>query len=511
MKRLVKLLFSRVFIVVLLMIIQLAAICVAILAFREQYAVYQTVCFVAAVLTVIFIMNQDGNSAYKISWVAIILIAPVFGVPLYIMFGTNRSANSRREEICGMRTRYYNAMRKVPSRLEMLEQEDKNAALQAEYLQKNAAATVFRHTETEYYRVGEDMFAAMLEELQKARRFIFLEYFIIEPGVMWDSVLDILAQKVHEGVDVRVIYDDMGCISRLPSNYCKKLLDMGIKCCVFRRFHPVLNGTFNNRDHRKICVVDGAVAFTGGINLADEYINSTVRFGHWLDCGVKVRGDAAYSFTLMFLSMWDHIMKQENDPARFVPYSSDLAGIEDDGYVQPYSDTPVDDENVGMNAYLNMINRAKRYIYICTPYLVVNDELMTALTLAAKSGVDVRLMAPGVPDKKYVYSVTRSYYTPLTRAGVKIYEYVPGFLHSKSFVCDDEYGICGSVNLDFRSLYLHHECAVWMYKSKAVGQMKRAFIDTIPKCREISYKECVSRPLPVRLWYSLLRLFAPLM
>ena len=359
--------------------------------------------------------------------------------------------------------------------------------------------------------VGDTLFPAMLEELEKAERYIFMEYFIVEHGEMWDSILEVLARKAAAGVDVRFIYDDLSCIMRLPRDYPQRMEAMGIRCCTFHRFQPVPTGTLNNRDHRKICVIDGITAFTGGINLADEYINRRKRFGHWLDCGVKVHGRAAYSFALMFLSMWDYIRHEEDEPSRFLPERADLAGIKNDGFVQPYSDTPTDDEPVGESVYINMLSRAKKYVYICTPYLVIDNELMNALTSAAKCGVDVRMITPGVPDKWYVHMVTRSYYAPLLRAGVRVYEYIPGFIHSKTMVCDDKYGVCGTINMDYRSLYLHHECAVWMFRARAVEQMSRVFDETLARSAEVTL-DAVRR----RAWYrkivqSLLRVFAPLL
>ncbi len=511
MRHFLKLVFSRFFLVCVFILAQLVALAMMLFHFSEQYAIFQLICYLLALVMVVYIINREGSSAFKIGWIITILFAPIFGVPMYIIFGKNHAPESKREMVCGMRTRYYKAIRDVPSRGAEIKDLNPDAAIQSAYLENCAGAPVFTNTQTEYFKLGDDMFPRMLEELHRARRFIFLEYFIIKPGVMWDSILDILAQKVHEGVDVRIIYDDMGCIRTLPSDYCQRMESIGIQCCAFQRFQPVLTGSFNNRDHRKICVIDGVIAFTGGINLSDEYINAKLRFGHWLDCGIMVKGNAAYSFTLMFLSMWDHIRKTEDDPNDFLPYAADLAGVGDDGYVQPFADTPIDDENVSLNAYLNMMSRAQKYIYICTPYLVISNEIMTALTSAAKSGIDVRLITPGVPDKWYVHAVTRSYYAPLVRAGVKIYEYIPGFIHSKTIICDDEVGICGTINLDYRSLFLHHECAVWMYKSSAIADIKDSFLTTLPKCAEITEDSCNRRPFVQKLGQSLLRVFAPLM
>lgn len=511
MKKIFKLLFSRLFFGVIFIILQVGVMVATLYYFRDNYAHVQTVFTAISVITVLYIINQDGSSAFKIAWILPIVFLPLFGIPLYILFGKKRIPDRKIERLSGMYLRYKNAMAPYVERHAASTLENEDAALQSAYLEKYAASPGFTQTETTYYRLGDDMFPAMLDELEKAEKYIFMEFFIVEPGVMWDSILEILKRKAAAGVDVRFIYDDMACIMRLPRDYPQRMESFGIRCCTFHRFQPVPTGTLNNRDHRKICVIDGVTAFTGGVNLADEYINRRERFGHWLDCGVKVRGRAAYSFTLMFLSMWDYIRHEEDDPVAFRPSAAALEGIKGDGFVQPYCDSPADSEPVGETAYINMLSRAKKYVYICTPYLVVDNEIMNALTSAAKCGVDIRLITPHIPDKWYVHLVTRSYYAPLLRAGVRIYEYTPGFIHSKSFVCDDAYGICGTINLDYRSLFLHHECAVWMYKSSAVADMKESFLETLDKCTEVTPEVYSRRRWYVRLGQSLLRVFAPLM
>ena len=356
-----------------------------------------------------------------------------------------------------------------------------------------------------------EMFPAMLEALRSAEHFIFMEYFIINQGYMFQTIVDILEEKAKQGVEVRLIYDDMGCIGTLPPHYYKILQKKGIKCAAFNPFRPVMSVIMNNRDHRKILVVDGTVGFTGGINLADEYINKIERFGYWKDTGVRIEGEGVWSLTNMFLGMWNSIVRSSEDYKKYLPPVHQTWNLDEDGFVQPYGDSPLDHENVGENIYLNIISRAKKYVYIFTPYLIIDHETLVALRNAAKSGVDVRIVTPGIPDKKMVYLLTQSYYTPLLEAGVKIYQYTPGFLHAKSFVCDDEIATVGSVNLDFRSLYLHFECGVFMYRSKAVMQVKQDCMETFACSEEISLAFCRKRPLPVRMLQSLLRLFAPLM
>ncbi len=511
MKRILKLLTSRVAFVGLFMVLQICVIVGMLTYFRARFAYFYYIFIILSILVVVHLLNKDGNPAYKIAWIIPIVLLPIFGVPLYFMFAKQKPPKRLRLRMSGIQERSEEALESIGCPAEAYHALPPDAARQSDYLRYGSAMPLCSDTETRYFPVGDDMFPAMLEELRRAERYIFLEYFIIAPGVMWDQILAVLEEKVAAGVDVRVIYDDMGSISTLPSDYAQTLEQKGIRCHVFHRFQPVLNGSFNNRDHRKILVVDGKAAFTGGINLADEYINQKMRFGHWLDCGVMLRGKGAYSFTVMFLSMWDYLDRTEDNFIQYRPSPEEFSEFSGRGFVQPYSDSPTDEEYVGENAYLNMIERAKDYIYICTPYLVIDSDMITALTKAAKSGVDVRIITPGIPDKWYVYQVTRSYYAGLLKAGIKIYEYTPGFIHSKTCVSDDKYAICGTINFDYRSLYLHHECAVWMYETPAVGQMKESYVQILEHCTQITPAFCARRRLPQRILQSLLRVFAPLM
>lgn len=355
------------------------------------------------------------------------------------------------------------------------------------------------------------MFERLLQELKKAERYIFLEYFIIEKGVMWDSILEILVEKAKQGVDVRVIYDDVGCLLTLPYNYDKQLSKMGIKCCVFNPFVPILSSHMNNRDHRKITVIDGCTAFTGGINLADEYINGYEKHGHWKDSAVMIKGDAVWSFAVMFLSLWNYQRKTEEDYEKFRPLAIETEKFAPLGYVQPFTDSPLDDESISETVYLNLISNAKRYVFINTPYLILDSEMTIALCSAAKRSVDVRIITPHVPDKWFVHSVTRANYEVLVESGVKIYEYIPGFNHAKSFAIDDEFGVVGTINLDYRSLYLHFECGVWLYQTKSILEVKEDFMKTLEQCQQITLEYCRSVKWYRRLGRLVLRAFAPLM
>ncbi|MPM54949.1 Major cardiolipin synthase ClsA [bioreactor metagenome] len=385
-----------------------------------------------------------------------------------------------------------------------------NAVIQASYLERMAYCPVYGGTDTEYFSLGDLCFPRILEELRKAERYIFLEFFIIHEGVMWNAILEILAEKAAAGVDVRVIYDDFGCILTLPRDYDKQLEEMGIRCCVFNRLVPVLSVRLNNRSHRKLLIIDGKVGFTGGVNLADEYINQVQRFGHWKDSAILLRGEAVWSMTVMFLIMWDHIRELREDYNLCRPDYLPGECPKGMGFVQPYADSPLDGEAVGETVYLNLIARAHRYVYIMTPYLIIDDTMNTALSIAAKSGLDIRIMTPRIPDKKIVFEVTRAHYEPLLRAGVKIYEYTPGFVHAKSFVVDDEYGVVGSINMDYRSLFLHFENGVLLYHTPSVPDIRADFEETLSQCREMTLADCMEVSIRKRILRAVLRVFAPM-
>lgn len=392
-----------------------------------------------------------------------------------------------------------------------LKETDAEGYKQARYLVDYSGYPMYKHTATTYLTPGEMKFEVMKAELKKAKSYIFLEYFIIEEGKMWQGILDILLEKVEEGVDVRVMYDDFGTVMLLPRNYHKRLERMGIKCILFSPFRPRLDWRMNNRDHRKICIIDGQTAITGGINLADEYINGYVKHGHWKDASVLIQGDGAWALTVMFLQLWSHLRPENKDFKSYQPKEKMVFEKEPEGFVLPFCDTPLDNERIGKNAYMQMIATAGDYVYINTPYLIIDYGFAEALQLAAKSGVDVRIVTPHLADKWYVHMMTRSFYGPLIEAGVQIYEYTPGFIHSKTFVSDDKTAIVGTINLDYRSLYHHFENGVWMYKTQAVAEVKADFLHTLDLCTEISLADCKQVNLLQRMMRSMMRLFAPLM
>lgn len=423
----------------------------------------------------------------------------------------SRIPAKRRKELVGPMAdcRELNPYEEVP--MSELEEISYDAALQAKYLSYAAMSPLYKNSESEYLKSGELLFEKMLEDIGRAEKFIYLEFFIIAPGELWDRFLEILEKKASEGVDVRVIYDDIGTIMRMNARYPDKLAKKGIKCGVFQRFLPIVTGTYMNRDHRKICVVDGKIAYTGGANLADEYANIISRFGHWYDSGIRVEGEAAYSFMLMFISMWNYIFKRDKSrQISEIPEVSLSDKARADGYHIPFCDSPIDDEPAGMSAYISMILKAKRCVYICTPYLALDESALNAVCIAVKSGVDVRIVVPGVPDKVLVNMIAKSYYDPLINAGARVFEYKPGFMHSKTIVVDDEYAVCGSINFCFRSFYLNHESAVWLYRTKSVLQMRDAFFELLEDCSEVTKEQIEATPYIVKLARDIMAIFAPM-
>ena len=510
MKQVFSRIFSRVTLVGFFILVQLAALYVGIALLGSRVTYFYGLCRLAALLLVLRILYKNDNPAYKIAWIVPILLMPFFGGLLYLVFGKahlNPREKARMRDVAG---RYITALAQADEKSAQLEQLDPQAAVQSRYIRRTGGTPVFTRTETEYLPVGEAYYARLKEALEGAERFIFLEYYIIRPGKMWDGIHAILRQKAAQGVEVRLMYDDFGVMFKLPENTRQLLESEGIRVCVFNPLRPVLSVRFNNRDHRKICVVDGNIGFTGGVNISDEYINAAPRCGHWLDSGVCLRGEAVWALTVMFLSLWDFVRRENTEFSRYRPDPAVLESVGDDGFVQPFTDMPLDDEPVGETVYRNMIQRAGKYVYINTPYLIIDNEMITALSTAAKSGVDVRIVTPAICDSRLVQEMTRSYYEPLIQAGVKIYEYEPGMVHAKTFVCDDRYGVVGTINLDYRSLYLHYECAVWMCSCRAVEELKAAYLTELEACRPVTPDTYRDLSRLRHLFRAILRTLAPL-
>ena len=485
MKRILNKLFSKLVLGGLIIILQFSWFVYLLYSATVYSSMVDALFKIASIVLALFVSSRDMRSTYKTSWIFLILALPLFGIPAYYLFGRPGLTKRTRMkmDVVSSRIRAYSS----PSDdvMSALRAEDDSAGQQAQYLTCYAGYPVYREADTQYYCCGEEMYPQFLEDLKAAKSYIFLEYFIAEPGKMLDAIVEILAQKVKEGVDVRFMYDGIGCIQTLPNKYYCYLQEKGIKCACFQPFRPLMSIIQNNRDHRKITVIDGKVAYTGGMNLADEYINARVRFGYWKDAAIRLTGECVWSFTKIH--------------------------ADEKGFVQPYTDSPLDHEDVGENVYLNIISRAKKYLYIFTPYLIIGSEMRTALVNAAKSGVDVRLVVPGIPDKKLVYFLTQSNFPYLIKNGVKIYTYTPGFIHAKCFVSDDVQATVGTVNMDYRRLCLHFECGVWMYRTRAVLQVKEDALKTFAESHEVTLEEFQRKSFLVRTFMGALKLFAPLL
>ena len=503
---LVQIAFGRTGIVILLLALQVLALFVAFFRLLGQnVTLYVTISGSIAVVMALGVVNhQRQNPSIKLTWVVLILAAPIFAIPLYFFVNMDlghRLAHHRHAEI---KKQTAPLVRQDQAALSTLP--DGSRPL-AEYMWRQGDFPVCRNTSATYYPLGDDVFQELLDQLERAEHFIFLEYFIIEEGYMWGRILHTLEQKVREGVEVRVLYDGTCAVAHLPYDYNKQLEAIGIRCKMFAPLRPLVSTHYNNRDHRKILVIDGKVAFTGGINLSDEYINRRVLHGHWKDNAILIRGEAVRSFTLMFLQMWNTECWKLEDCA---PYLKTFPA-EGRGLFIPYGSCPYDDEHLAEMVYLDLINRAQRYVHIMTPYLVIDNEMATALTFAAKRGVDVALILPHIPDKKYMFALAKTYYPQLLEAGVHIYEYTPGFVHAKLLVSDGCRAVVGTINFDYRSLYLHFECGVYMEDAPAVGQVEQDFLDTLSKCQEATLAQWKARSLGSRLTGYILRLFAPLL
>jgi cardiolipin synthase len=439
----------------------------------------------------------------------LIMAFPVMGLCLYLLFGHSYVSKRTRRKFEKIDAVLDENLKQDNEIFERLKEENPAVANQFFYIYQYGRYPVCQNTEVVFYSEAEEGLEAQKEAMRKAESFIFMEYHAIEDAEAFEGIKEILVQKAKEGVEVRILYDDVGSIGFINPRFIKRMEEEGIQCRVFNPIAPFLNIFMNNRDHRKITVVDGKVGFTGGYNLANEYFNITHPHGQWKDTGVRLCGDAVNSLTCMFLEMWNVFQSADKNFERYllaVPYH-----LEGNGYVAPYADSPLDGEPVGENVYMNIIKNAKHYVYFTTPYLIISDEMQRELSLAAKRGVDVRIITPGIPDKKIVFQVTRSYYAGLVKSGIRIFEYAPGFIHAKQCVSDDETATVGTINLDFRSLYFHFENGVFLYQCSAVGSIKKDFDNLFSVCREVTEKYRTGRSAALRLGQCILRLFAPLL
>ena len=501
-------------VVILALLAQIALICSLFFALQRYSTTMVLIFQGVAAVTAVYVLNTKTKAEFKLGWMVPMVAFPIFTVAIYFYLSNQygaRVVRNRFAEKCAETKRFLAQDEKV---YEELKEQSPEAARYARYMNDYAGFPVWKDTDVTYFPAGEKKFDVLKAELEKAKYYIFIEMFIVDQGTMWDELFDILKRKAAEGLDIRFIYDGMGSQNLLPFNYHKKLTELGIKTRVFQPFLPMLSSIQNNRDHRKIIVIDGHTGFTGGDNIADEYVNRIVRFGYWKDTSVMLKGKAVWNLTMMFLQMWE-VTDPKGKAGSYELYLPDKHIEEthgaDGGFVLPYGDSPLDGEDVGATSYKHILSTAKRYCYISTPYLILNEELISALCYAAKSGIDIRIIVPGIPDKVYVKVMGESFFPILMKAGVRIYEY-NGFNHAKMFVSDDEKAIVGTINLDYRSLYLHFENGCYMYKVKAIEDIRKDFEYMFENsCKELTLDECMNRPFKRRMASSLLKILEPML
>ena len=503
-----RLVFGGYMVTALLLLLQIGLL-LSMLFWLNNYAnLYYEGSFLLGVICTIFIMNGQSNPAYKTSWIIIIMAFPVAGTLLYLYMKYNVGTITTKKvmpDIGKETARFVQTDERVKKDIK---EEHSDLEKMTFYLANKGNAATYENSSMEYYAFGDDVVKPILAALESAQKFIFIEFFMVEEGAFFDRILEVLERKAKEGVEVRFMYDGFGCAALLPVNYTEVLKKKGIQARCFSKIYPFLSTHYNNRDHRKIIVVDGRYAFTGGINLCDEYINVVEKYGHWKDNMVMVKGEAVKGFTLMFLQTWNSILYKPG-----IDYESYLTTypVEEKGYVIPYGDGPYQIESVAENVYLEILANATEYVYIMTPYLILDYEMESAITHAAKSGIDVRIILPHIPDKRIAFYIARTYYRKMMAAGVKLYEYKPGFIHSKTFLSDDKIATVGTVNLDFRSLYLHYECGCVFYKKEGIADIRRDFEDTFTECIEVDREYYENIPLLQRGAGRLLRIFGPIL
>ena len=508
-KGILPLIFSRFLIIAVLLGLQIF-LYISIFVWLYRYTGhFMVITRLFTLVMILYLFASSIDNSAKLTWMLIIAVLPLAGAVLFWYTQRNVGHHILQDKVESIIEITKNAICQSEDIMKELATEDSGTDDLVTYLNRSGCFPVYKNTEVSYFALGEEKFAAMLEELNKAEQFIFMEYFILEEGYMWGKILEILIRKAKAGVEVRVMYDGMCEMSTLPADYWKLLEKQGIKAKAFSPIIPLLSSHYNYRDHRKILVIDGKVAFNGGVNLADEYINKIERFGHWKDTAVMLKGDAVKSFTLLFLQMWNVTEKQ----LQFHPYLKDTGFIPDqpDGYVIPYGDCPLDKDKAGEAVYIDILYRAKDYVHIMTPYLILDGELETALKYAAERGVDVSLILPGIPDKKAAYALAKSHYRSLTGSGVKIYEYTPGFVHAKVVVSDAVKAVVGTINLDYRSLYHHFECATYMYKTSCISDIEADFQKTLSKCRMVTDESIKNEKTSYKILGLFIKFLAPLM
>ncbi len=513
-KRIVRAIFGRTFMVVMSVLLQIIVLLGLVTIFADYFFAYFIAITIFSFILIVHIANNDMNPAYKLAWAVPVAILPVFGAFLFLFTHIQPTTRKVGEKTCAMvnQTRPY--MEQKDDVIESMTREDRDVAGLTSYMNGfGGGFPMYRNTDAVYFPLGENKFESMCADLENAKDYIFLEYFIVGWGVMLVKIVEILQRKAKEGVEIRFMYDGMCTLSTIPPDFPKYMRSHGINCQVYAPIRPALSTSQNHRDHRKILVIDGKIAYTGGVNLADEYINQKVRFGHWKDTAVRIEGDGVVSFTMMFLQMWNAAQSDDIDPKEedYVRYIAEDNHIKNDGYVMGYGDSPYDDENVGEIVYQNIINNAERYVHIMTPYLILDNEMLKCLEYAAKRGVDIKIICPHITDKPSAYMIARTYYKKLIKAGIRIYEYTPGIVHAKVFSSDDIKVVVGTINMDFRSLYLNFECASFFYKHSVVKEVEEDYQKTLERCQEITLENCNQYSRLKLLIGKILWIFAPLM
>ena len=501
--------FSRAGAISFLLLLQVALLFVGYRYLQDFLPHYYALATVFSGAMGLYLINSRLEPNAKLTWLLVILLLPVFGGLLYLYTRSDLGHRILRDRYAAIVRETRDSLpQSVDTLVRMTDQAPDMAGL-ARYVNRSGCFPVYDETAVCYFSLGDELFPVLLEELEKAESFVYLEFFVVDEGEMWGRILEILARKAARGVDVRLLYDGTNEFFTLPRNYPRRLADLGIQCKVFAPVQPFVSTHYNYRDHRKILVIDGKTAFTGGVNLADEYINKVRRFGHWKDCAVQLSGEAVRSFTLMFLQMWDMEAGELRDRERLEAAAERRPGA--GGFVLPYADCPLDRERVGEWVYLDILNRARRYVYIMTPYLILDGEMETALRFAAERGVDVRMILPGIPDKRLPYALAKTHYRALLDSGVRIYEYSPGFVHAKLFVSDGREATVGTVNLDYRSLYHHFECGTYLRGTACIREIEADFLRTQEQCRSVTPDTLKREKLRIKIEGLLMKVLAPLL
>lgn len=510
-KGIISMVFSRFGIVLVLLALQILVLLGLFLKFSQLAPHYYIISAVFYIFMITVIVNSDHDASSKITWLTTMAFLPIFGALLYIYTTVDIGHRVLKKKVTNILKNTKNKITQDKSVIDKVEEICPDVADLNYYLNKSGRFPLYENTDVTYYPIGEKMFQSMLVELDKAKDFIFMEYFIVDDGYMWDNILEVLIKKANEGVDVRVMYDGTCEFALLPRTYPSSLEKLGIHCKVFSPVSPFISTHYNYRDHRKIMVIDGKTAYNGGINMADEYINYTHKYGHFKDVGVMLKGDAVDSFTLMFLQMWS-VNERHCDFSKYlnVGDSPSAGGYFSNGFVMPFGDCPLDEYDVGKSVYMDILNRAKDYVYIMTPYMIMDGELENSLTFSAERGVDVRIILPHISDSFVAQALAKTHYKKLLYAGVKVYEYTPGFVHAKVFVSDDVKSVVGSINMDYRSLYHHFECATYMYGTRCIEDIKSDYKDTLAKCQQVTYESIKNDKWYIKLIGKVLKFVAPL-